>query len=625
MMTMATKRVLSRTEAVEQSAKVKQTFSDIIPRRVPRMSMPEWAEQNRVLPQGVTPYPGPFRWEVVPYLREIADCLSETSQVRKVALMKGAQIAATVGLGENWLGYIIDVVPGPTLYISGDAGMAKDSAGRRIDAMIRHAGLGDRIFAQGKSKSSRKSGDTATEKEFPGGFIRAIGPRSGSKLRSDSIKYLYADEVDAYPESTGKEGDPIALAERRTDAYEASRKILYTSTPLIEQTSKIKQLHDNRRKYYVPCKHCGHMQPLIWGEKEKLGGIKFDTDEYGRLVWDSVAYQCEQCGGYWHNADKAWFLPRGEWRPTAEAAEPGFRSYHISSLYSPVGFRSWESGVQEFLENKDDPVQYQTFVNTFLGEPWVDYGEKPRLEAIVTRERPYRVNEKPESAKPLLVTIGCDVQQDRIECEIVAWGRNAESWSVDYRVFYGDTADPDDPCWEELRATVHEEHFGLYATLTGIDAGYRTDVVYQFADSFDEGVHPVMGYDNLGSQATYTKLRHVTEAATPRLDMNVDLLKQRVYSYLNKQQYEDGRKPIGYCNFPVDYDREHFNRLTAESRVLSSTGKFVWDAGGRRNEQLDCRVYALGLLHAFKQSVEEGYGLEPGQLPWNDFWDWLES
>jgi phage terminase large subunit GpA-like protein len=594
-----------------------EELADETPTHISRVKVSEWAEEKRVLPKGLSPYPGPFRWAIMPYLREIADTLSETSPVRKVAVMKGAQLGFTVGIGENWIGYIIDAAPGPTLYISGDADMAKTSAGRRVDAMIQHAGLGDRIFAQSKGSASRKTGDTATEKQFPGGWLRAIGPKSGSKLRSDSVQYLFRDEVDAYPASAGKEGDPLLLAERRTDAYEDSRKILSLSTPLIDQTSRIKDLYmeGDQRRFFVPCKSCGEMQILEWGR------MKWEVDDDDRLIWDSVHYECEHCAAKWTNDDKAYFLPRGEWRPTAQASEPGYRSYHLSSMYSPVGFRSWASGVQEFLKAKDDPTKLQTFINTFLGETWIDEHERPRIEAILTRERRYVAGTLPAEARPLFCTIGADVQADRIECEVVAWGRHKESWSIDYHVLPGDTAEPESKCWADLREIIEAEHAGLPVNLAAVDSGYRTDVVYEFADSFESGVHPVMGSDVIAQNREYIKLMPVKGRQTGRIDINTNILKQEIYRYLNKEWIAGKDTRAGFCHFPVDYKRKHYLQLTAEVVKKDNKGRMMFDNEGRRNEQLDCRVYALASLYALKQVYEESVG---ASMAWSDFWDYID-
>lgn len=619
-------QLISKSEAAAMARKIQQIFHSAIATKITRMTVTEWAEKKRVMTSESSPFPGPYRWEVTPYLCEIADCLSETSPVRKIACMKGAQLGFTVGIGENWIGYVIDAAPGPMLYISGDAEMAKQSAGRRVDAMILNAGLADRIFAHGVTKRSRKTGDTATEKQFAGGFLRAIGPNSGSKLRSDSIRYLFGDEVDAYPLSVGssekdakraQEGDPISLAERRTDAFEQSRKILYFSTPLVDHTSKIKELYlrGDQRRYFVPCKHCGQAQFLKWAQ------MKWDTDDDGRLVWASVHYECEHCGGHWTNDDKSWFIPRGEWRPTAKASEPGYRSYHLSSMYSPVGMRTWASGVQEFIQAKDDPIALQTFVNTFLGETWIDEHERPRIEAILSRERNYHVYQLPEGAEPLLVTIGADIQGDRIECEIVAWGKDKESWSIGYGVYPGDTSEIESECWQNLREAIECEYAGMPVMLSGIDAGYRTDVVYEFCDSFESGVHPVMGSDGLARDRQYIRLFDVSGRSTPRIDINTGILKQEIYRFLNRDRMEGDAQRAGYCHFPAEYSRKHYLQLISERMVKDRHGHAVWEKEQERNEALDCRVYALAMVYALRDSLIVEHGLD--DFPWVTFWEYL--
>lgn len=616
-----------------------QKSYEIIPVEINRILVSEWAEKNRVLPEGLSPYPGSYSFDVNPYMREIVDCLSESSPVHEVAVMKGTQVMATVGLGENWIGYVIDSAPAPMLYVSGDATMAETQMELRVDAMINSAGIAHKIASQHKRKTQRKSGDIKTRKEFPGGFLVAAGPNSGAKLRSMSFQDIYVDEIDSFPDSTGKEGDPIYLIRRRVDAFSETYKILWTSTPLFEHNSKILALYreGDQRRYFVPCKHCGHMQYLKWSQLKfkylEDGRLDCKIGKDGKIKSSSVHYECEVCGGEWKNSDKDWFLPRGEWRPTAEPRRPGLRSYHVPGLLSPVGFRSWDDAVIDFLQIKHEGfprLKYQNFVNTFLGETFEDRGESPKIETLLTRERTYHTNSLPENAKPLFVTIGADVQKDRIECEVVAWGKNAESWSINYYVFHGDTSVLESEAWEAMKTIIRRKHAGMKVILTGIDSGYHTDVVYSFCDQFEGGVHPVMGVEKLKN--AYIKLFNVPGHFHARIDINTDLLKQEIYRYLSKGRYESGEYPRGYCHFPIEYSREHFNRLTAEKRIveINQSGKEVykWDAGKRRNEQLDCRVYALAMVYGYRLSIETELKVnqqidEEYNLTWEDFWNYL--
>lgn len=307
---------------------------ELLPDHINRMPVSEWAEQKRIIPQGLSPQPGPFRWSVTPYLREIADCLSAGSEVRELAIMKGSRVGATVGIIENDIGYRIDVDPGPMLFISANKGVTEASIELRVDRMIESAGLAGKVFAQSEKKHHKKTGDTKAKKEFPGGFLLAAGPHVGASLRTFGIQHLRCDEIDAWKQEIGAsdkskgktaaEGDPLALAKKRTGDFEETRTIVYISTPLDDTNSKIKPLFlDGDQRYYnVPCKHCGHMQPLRWRDPDGTFRMKYELDAAGHLIRESVHYECEKCGGHWKNTDKVIFLPAGEWRPTATRRAP---------------------------------------------------------------------------------------------------------------------------------------------------------------------------------------------------------------------------------------------------------------------------------------------------------------
>lgn len=640
---------------------------NLIPDHLNTLTVSEWAERKRILPRSLTSIPGPFRWANSPFTREIADNLSASSPVQRVAVMKGAQITFTVSVLENWIGYIIDENPGPSMFVGGDRETAQTGIELRVDAMIQSTGLQEKIFSQVEKRHNKKTGDTKSKKEFSGGFLLAIGPNSGAKLRMISIQNLMCDEVDAYPMQVGasdaakrgikqNEGDPVALAETRTAAFSSRRKVLYGSTPTVKGQSKIEELFKmgDQRYYHVPCKHCGHMQVLKWSQ------IKFERDESGRLIFDldtegqpvegtgHVHYECEQCHGTWRNTDKAFFLARGEWRATAEAKEPNFRSYHISSLYSPVGMLPWEKVVLKWIGAQGDLTKLREFFNTVLGECWEERGEAPSSDRLEQRASlsTYEAGTLPPTAKPLIVTLGADIQKDRIEVEIVAWGKDKESWSIEYLTLFQtpDTSDMYGEAWKSLRAAIKAPHGGLYPSMTLIDAGFNTPTVYQFCDKFERSVMPVKGDTNdiLGKGlARVYAIREVPGYQVRRVDLDTNYLKQEVYNHLNKGT-ADGYAPTapfpGYCHFPKDYGERYFHMLTAEEQIIKQTpdgrGKRVWHQRRARNEALDIRVYAIGALYvvfgAWREQVEEnmearGLKREDSKVSWTDFWQWVEG
>jgi phage terminase large subunit GpA-like protein len=618
-------------------------FRDLIRDSVNRLTVSQWAEQKRILPRDLTSLPGPFSWATTPYLKEIADCFSESSPVQKIAVMKGSRVGVTVSVGESWLGYIIDCAPGPTMFISADKESAQTQIELRLDRMLASAGLQGKIFSQVEKSHSKKTGDTKSKKEFPGGFLLALGPNVAAKLRSFGVRYIFFDEVDGYQQEIGQEGDPIMLAERRSDEFERLRKILYVSTPLVEQTSRIKPLFEagDQRYYFVPCKECGHMQRLRWRDDDGEFRLKFETDDKGRLIFDldaegkpipgsaHVWYECEKCNGHWSNEDKAYFLPRGEWRPTAEPEEPNFRSYHISSLYSPVGMRSWEAIVREFQKAKDSPPKLRVFVNTALGETWVERGEAPSWERILVRRGGYRAGTLSPEAEALFLTAAVDVQADRLEAEIVAWGRDKESWSVEYVVFHakgGTTEYIDDPCWQELERALTAPHAGMKVEICLIDEKFQPHTVRQFCDRFDN-VYPSMGDNRVGLKGQTIALRPIEEfPKLKRVNIFTHGLKNELYSYLRQGPPELGEPyPAGYCHFPSDYSERYFKQLTSEEfvkeRTRTGTIKMTWRViHGRRNEAHDARIYNMAALLVFQGVVaDEAFG-EP--ITQQQFWDW---
>ncbi|MDA3958386.1 terminase gpA endonuclease subunit [Oceanispirochaeta sp.] len=620
--------------------------SEIIPTEISRTLVSEWAEKNRVLKEG--PLQGPFSFDFTPYLRELADCLSPSDdETREVVFMKPARIGSTVSIGENWIGAMIDAFPCDMGYITSDVAMAEIQMQGRIDSLINESGIGYKIGNVKKRDTQKKTMDKTVMKAFPGGSIMAGGPNSSFFKRSVGFKFLNVTEVDGFADNIGKEGDPVGLFRRRCGAFQNEYKILWESSPKLKHNSKILRLYKegDQRKYMVECKHCGHMQDLRWGKKEDPGGLKFDHDDDDRLIEGSVHYECEECKGHWTNADKDFFLPDKKmggsayWKPTSMARRPGLKSYHMNALYAPIGFTSWETIAMEFLEIKHrgfPPLEFQVWINTVLGEAFEDRGERPKLEALLTRNRTYKKGFLPEEAEPYFLTLGADIQggaKSRIECEIVAWGHDKVSWSVDYITIPGDTSDIYNECWTALKSIIQAEYAGHKIMLSGIDSGFRTQIVYEFCAGMGSNVFPVMGSETLMKGREHIKFFEVSGLAIQRLNVNTDLLKQETYQDLAKGQYEDGRSPEGYCHFPMDYTRDHYNRLTAESRVLKTTAagkKYIWDAGSRRNEQLDCRVYNLALVYAYKQTAENYLKEakiidEELNFTWPIFWQYVKS
>ena len=208
--------------------------------------------------------------------------------------------------GNNWLGYIMHHVPAPALAVQPTVELAKRFSRQRIDPLLEETpALRERVAPA----RARDSGNTMLSKEFPGGILVLTGANSAVGLRSMTARFLFLDEVDAYPGDVAGEGDPIALAEARARTFGWRRKAFLVSTPTIAGRSRIEReyLASDQRRFFVPCTACGEMQ---W--------LRFE-----RLLWDKGApetarYHCSACDHPMQEHDKTAMLVGGEWRATAE-------------------------------------------------------------------------------------------------------------------------------------------------------------------------------------------------------------------------------------------------------------------------------------------------------------------
>lgn len=560
----------------------------------PILMVSEWADRFRMLSSVASAEPGQWRTSRAPYLKEIMDALSPSNPAQDVVVMKGAQLGFTEA-GNCWIGYVIDHAPGPMLAVQPTMDMAKRNTKTRIDPLIEET---PRLREKIKPARSRDSGNTQTQKDFPGGTLVLAGANSASALRSMPARYLFLDEIDGYPGDVDGEGDPVELAVARTRTF-ARRKRYKVSTPTNEGTSRISALYQDsdQRRYHLPCPHCGHMQPLIWANLKWEKG-KPDTAEYA----------CAGCGVMIAEHHKAYMLANGRWVPD----NPGHavRGYHISSLYSPLGWFSWADAASQWergqeLRGANKTQALKVFVNTVLGETWRDAGEAPEWERLYKDNREeYLQGTVPMGG--LFLTAGVDVQENRLECEVVAWGRHQQSWSIDYIVIPGNTADP--ATWKKLddelmRSFKHEGGTLLQISKLAVDSGYNTQHVYNWVRNHPiDRVLAVKGRDDLQLMVGMPHSVDVTTAGKKvrrgvRLwPVGSSVIKRELYANLKQKAPLNPGDPYpnGHCHFP-QYDEDYFKQLSAEQivvRVVKGYTRYNWEKTQERNEALDCRVYA---------------------------------
>jgi phage terminase large subunit GpA-like protein len=549
----------------------------------PDLKVSDWADQDRKLSPEASAEPGQWITSRAEYQRGIMDAFSDPA-VEMVVVMSSAQVGKTEILN-NVIGFHVAQDPSPMLVVQPTLDMAQTWSKDRLAPMLR-----DTPQLQGlvKDPRARDSGNTTLHKIFPGGHITACGANSPSSLASRPVRIVLCDEVDRYPVSAGSEGDPVSLARKRASTF-WNRRIGLFSTPTNKGNSSIEAAFEesDKRFYFVPCPHCKHEQSLKWAS------VTWEQDKP-----DSAQYACEECGTLWTDAERVRAIRQGRWSATAEFKRVA--GFHLSGLYSP-----WipvDAAVREFLEAKKQPATLRVWVNTYLGETWEEQGEQVDDYAIAARRESFG---ETLPLEVVLLTAGVDVQDDRLEVEIVGWGRDDESWSVDYRTVYGDPSSP--TVWRDMDSLLdqqfeREDGSILMVRSTCVDSGgHHTNSVYNFVRPREgKRVFAIKGVGGEGKPLVGKPGRN-NIGKIKLFPVGVDTAKDVLFSRM--RIVEPGP---GYMHFPVSRSDEYFRQLTAEKLVTRYHKGFArreWVKIRPRNEALDVRVYAMAALGILNLNV----------------------
>lgn len=582
------------------------------------LTVDAWADRYRVLAGETSAEPGPWRTARTPYLRQIMADLSDDSQFEEVVLMFGTQLGKSES-GLNWIGYGIHHDPGPVMLILPTVDISKRFSKQRLAPMIRETpALRERI----RESRSRDSGNTTLVKEFPGGILVVTGANSAAGLASMPSRMLYADEVDDYPDDVDGQGEPLGLATARQDTFSRRRRLLSSSPKRPPGFSTIERRFDagTRFRYWVPCPHCGEHQVLEWGGKEVAHGLKWRGSDPA-----TAHYVCAHCGAEISEHAKPQMLAGGEWR--SENPDAKVRSYHLSSLYSPLGWLSWATIVREFLEAAEAlstgvTAPMKTWVNTRLAKTWAEPGARlavHQLRERATRTGAHRLREVPVCA--LILTAGVDVQDNRVEVSVWGWGPGDESALVDHTVLPGEPSQPE--LWARLDAYLSTRFRRSSGASLGVEAvaidtgGHFTHTVYGYVRERSPGrrvvaggaawvqrVFAVKGLDRpgmpvkgRGNPVDVNWRGQMIKRGVMLWMVGVNSAKDALYARLRHE-----RPGPGYVHLPADVTEEWCEQMTAEARVQARTARgvrMVWSCPqGKRNEAWDCAVYALFAAHA---------------------------
>jgi phage terminase large subunit GpA-like protein len=537
----------------------------VLPPR-PRLTLSEWSDTYRQLSRSASAEPGQWRTSRAAFQRGIMDAISDP-MVEEVVVMKPAQVGYTEMLG-NALGYFAAQDPAPMLLVQPTVEMGRAWSVDRLRPMLEEMPVLAELW---QTSGRRTSDDTLLHKVFASGARLTItGANSAASLASRPIRILFFDEIDRFPASAGDEGNPIALATARTTTF-ANRKIVKGSTPTLKGMSNIEAEYagSSMGRYHVPCPTCQVQQVPTWA----------------KLSLDDLTLACESCGVAIPETAKDWMIARGEW--VHAHPERRKRGFWLNALVSP--WVPWATLRDEWREAQQRTELLQTFINLRLAEAWEESGGIAP-GALEQRREAY---EPADVAASRMVTAGVDVQESpaRLEVSLFAWGPGEESWRLGHEVIYGDPTAPE--VWAELDAL--RAQWRVYAT--AVDSGFHTQRVYEYVrPRLGQRVYAVKGSSTAGAPFLPRKPSKANKAHVPVHVIGTNAGKDIWYGRLRQ------RVPgPGYVHFDMGAGADYFEQLTSERRVRTMTGG-KWASRyevlpNRRNEALDCAVYALAALY----------------------------
>lgn len=565
----------------------------------PERSVADWADACRVLGPEEGPYPGQWRTDRVPYLRDVMEALSLSHPSRRVTLMASAQVGKTMAL-LNFAGQVISETPATVLWVLPSLDEAQKFNRDKLEPMLANTPA---IAARVRALVSRdESGSTTRRKVFPGGNIDITGANSSKGLQMVTKRVILLDEVSEFPMDVDGRGDPVSMAEARTIAWTGREKIGAASTPGIKGQCRISARWEDgsQGRYQVPCPHCGHRQPLT-----------FDNLKWPKGEPSAARYHCEGCGAGIEHRDKAAMLAAGAWVHARPEQVVAHASFALNALYSP--FVSWAWVAEQREKSADDPLLDKVFTQQVLGLPYEPRYDLPSHEILWRRREPWPPRRIPPGC--LFLTGAVDVQGDRLEWAVYAWDRNLSAFWIDGGILEGDPAL--DPVWlklDEILARTWPDAWGRQWPVQsfGIDAGFLPQRVYAFARRHAHRSEPrVMALDGRpkwGEPPIGAPKPQDVDYAGRKIGacllwpVGTWDLKTEVAAALRLTEMgpdATGAWPKGAMRFPQAVDLGFFEQLTAEACVdVGNRAGFTsrkWHKVRSRNEQWDLAVYARAL------------------------------
>lgn len=602
----------------------------------PFISAAVWAVKFRVLSGEESSLRGRFSWDVSPALRGIAEAATLPT-TRKIVVMKSAQVGYTVGIVCNVIGYHIHYRPSVIVAAFPRTMAAKDFANEKLDPMIRAC----KVLRARINLKSRADGNSTLRKRFPGGLAKLVGTNSPSDVKSTSARVVIVEEPDDAATDVKGQGNSIKLLEERVKTY-GDHLILIGGTPTAKDASAVEaeMRKTDKRYFHVPCHSCGETHVPKWDYVT----IPDEEDEtvppreiYGRALHEKAYYTCPHCATIWTDDERIANLRRAErdgggWVATAKSSIPGFFLNELLSTFDdsrvPVLARKYLEA--KYKLDNGDPTDMIAFWNSTLGLTWEYRGELPEEDTLRQRAERYAEWSCPVGGLEIFATV--DVQHDRLAVTVWAFGRGEEMWLVYWGELYGQTIVAHAGAWLELEALLarrvrHATGAALPISAAGIDCsdGQTSDAAYAFVRKHSQPGREILALkgapDAIGKYEIWTPPKKVDPNAratkASRAGVSVHIVGTAKAKDLILGWSENaGRVRLegdgpGRMHWPEGVRDDFYEQLLSEIKIPSRTNpaKREWKPRtDRRNEALDCTVYAIYLyrhkrLHLRKPSM----------------------
>lgn len=556
----------------------------------PSLTYLEWAEKHFSIQNGARK--GRYYSSNAAYQRGIFKACDEANEV---VLKTSSRVGKTL-IQLIVMGFHIDQDPTDIMFVVPDESFADDFAKESIEKTISGNPCLSRVIPKTSSKDAL---NTIRNKYWATGSLRIASAGVKNQLTGKFVRVLLLDEVSKYPETSSNAGDPVNLAKKRTENPLGNEKIVLASTPLYEgDRITIAYNNSSQGKYHIKCVHCEEHFLPTW----EL--VKWSTEPDHQP--ETAGLVCNHCGGLHNDTQRYAAILNGEW--VHAYPERKVKGFHLSTIVSTAVKLS--SLVEDYLNALGKPYLEQQFWNETLGETYELRGERVDDIQFGGRLEEYTPDTIPNEIKVL--TAGCDVQANRIECVVTGWGNHFENWNIDHLIIHGAPNDP--TTWDTLHNELQQQYtrtdgIKLKIARTGIDTGGNTLEIGGFSEYVRKFCKDNSRYGYMAFKGASTE--NQTTIFPTHLKKNhkvylINTIMAKDMLYKNLAVKEPGPS---YCHFPISRTTEFFNQLTSEERIVTKTNTGRKQTRyqrikNRSAEVLDCTVYALASYFSLNRREE---------------------